>query len=59
MKTIISNLEHYLDKKRLELNVGKTKIMRFKKGGRKRRKHTKDGRRKESILSLLLRSKRI
>jgi len=33
MKSVIERMEDYLDKKRLELNVKKTKIMRFKKGG--------------------------
>lgn len=36
IKSMIGRLEGYLDKKGLELNTGKTKIMRFRKGaGRK------------------------
>lgn len=33
MRSMIERLERYLDKKRLELNVEKTKIVRFRKGG--------------------------
>jgi len=33
MKSIIERLEMYLEKKGLELNVEKTKVMRFRKGG--------------------------
>ncbi|XP_077259841.1 uncharacterized protein LOC143896126 [Temnothorax americanus] len=33
MRSLIERLEGYLGRKRLELNVGKTKIMRFRKGG--------------------------
>jgi len=33
MKCMIARMERYLDKKGLELNVGKSKIMRFRKGG--------------------------
>lgn len=33
MRSMIGRLEEYLDRKRLELNAGKTKIMRFKRGG--------------------------
>ncbi|XP_077255453.1 uncharacterized protein LOC143893678 [Temnothorax americanus] len=33
MRSMIERLEGYLGRKRLELNVGKTKIMRFRKGG--------------------------
>lgn len=32
MRSIIGRLERYLDKKRLELNIEKTKIVRFKRG---------------------------
>jgi len=32
LRSMISRLEDYLEKKRLELNVDKTKIMRFRKG---------------------------
>ena len=30
-------MKGYLDKKRLELNAGKTKIMKFRKGGERKR----------------------
>ncbi|XP_071652705.1 uncharacterized protein [Temnothorax longispinosus] len=33
MRSMMERLERYLDKKRLELNAEKTKIMRFRKGG--------------------------
>lgn len=33
MRSMIRRLEEYMDKKKLKLNVEKTKIMRFKKGG--------------------------
>lgn len=32
MRSMIGRLEGYLDRKKLELNVSKTKIMRFRKG---------------------------
>lgn len=32
MRSMIGRLEEYLDRKRLELNAGKTKIMMFKRG---------------------------
>ncbi|XP_071644396.1 uncharacterized protein [Temnothorax longispinosus] len=35
MRSMMERLERYLDKKRLELNAEKTKIMRFRKGGRR------------------------
>jgi len=38
MRSMITRLEGYIEKKRLELNVNKTKIMRFRKGGGKNRK---------------------
>ncbi|XP_043263006.1 uncharacterized protein LOC122403516 [Colletes gigas] len=38
MESMIRRLEGYLEKKRLEINVGKTKVMRFKKGGGGERK---------------------
>jgi len=38
MRSMIARLEGYMEKKRLELNVNKTKIMRFRKGGGKNRK---------------------
>ncbi|XP_071577986.1 uncharacterized protein [Temnothorax nylanderi] len=33
MRSMMERLERYLDKKRLELNAEKTKIMRFRRGG--------------------------
>ena len=33
MKCMIARLERYIDRKGLELNVGKSKIMRFRKSG--------------------------
>lgn len=33
MRSMIGRLEEYLDRKKLELNVNKTKKMRFRKGG--------------------------
>lgn len=33
MRSMIVRLENYLEKKGLELNVEKTKMMRFRKGG--------------------------
>jgi len=45
MRSMIERLEKYLEGKSLELNVGKTKIMRFRKGGREGRKRNGDGRR--------------
>lgn len=38
MKSMMERLERYLDKKRLELNASKSKIMRFRKGGRRMEK---------------------
>jgi len=38
MKAMISRLERYLEEKRLNLNVEKTKIIRFRKGGGRRHK---------------------
>lgn len=38
MRTMIGRLEEYLDRKRLELNAEKTKIMRFKRGGGRMKK---------------------
>lgn len=32
MKSVIERLKQYLDRKKLETNTGKTKIMRFRKG---------------------------
>lgn len=32
-KVMLGRLERYLDKKGLELNIGKTKVMRCRKGG--------------------------
>lgn len=38
MKSMLERLEGYIDRKRLKINVGKTKIMRFGRGGvRKKR----------------------
>ncbi|KMQ82463.1 rna-directed dna polymerase from mobile element jockey-like protein, partial [Lasius niger] len=37
MKALVSRLERYLDRKGLKLNVEKTKVMRFRKGGRKKK----------------------
>lgn len=33
MRSMVERLEGYLDKKRLEVNTEKTKVMRFRKGG--------------------------
>lgn len=33
MRSLLERLERYLDRKKLELNARKTKIMRFRKGG--------------------------
>jgi hypothetical protein len=33
MRSVIERLERYMDRKGLEVNVGKTKIMRFRRGG--------------------------
>lgn len=33
MKSMIGRLEEYVEKKKLEVNIDKTKIMRFRKGG--------------------------
>jgi len=35
IRSMIGRVENYMEKKRLELNVNKTKIMRFRKGGRR------------------------
>lgn len=32
---MVAKLERYLDRKGLELDVGKSKMMRFRKGGRR------------------------
>ncbi|KAL6420867.1 hypothetical protein ACFW04_014383 [Cataglyphis niger] len=37
MRSMIERLEGYLEKKGLELNVGKSKILRFRKGGGRER----------------------
>lgn len=34
MRSMIERLEEYLEKKRLELNIGKTKMVRFMRGGK-------------------------
>lgn len=33
MRSMVGRLERYLEEKKLELNVGKTKAMRFRRGG--------------------------
>jgi len=33
MGSMLERLEKYLDRKGLEVNTGKTKVMRFRKGG--------------------------
>lgn len=33
MKSMLERLEKYFDTKDVKLNIGKTKIMRFRKGG--------------------------
>ncbi|XP_024883228.1 uncharacterized protein LOC112461981 [Temnothorax curvispinosus] len=38
MKRMLKRLERYLDRKKLRVNVGKTKVMRFRKGGGKMKK---------------------
>lgn len=38
MRSVIERLERYLDRKRLEVNTEKTKIMKFRKGGGKEEK---------------------
>jgi len=38
MRSLMGKLEGYLDRKRLELNVSKTRIMRFRKGGGRKKK---------------------
>lgn len=38
MRSVLNRLERYLDKKGLELNAKKLKIMRFKNGGGRRSK---------------------
>lgn len=38
MRSVIERLERYLDRKRLEVNTEKTKIMKFRKGGGKKEK---------------------
>ncbi|EZA49461.1 hypothetical protein X777_11959 [Ooceraea biroi] len=35
---MIARLERYIDKKGMEVNIGKTKVMRFRKGGGRERK---------------------
>ncbi|XP_024875959.1 trichohyalin-like, partial [Temnothorax curvispinosus] len=51
MKSLIERLEGYLGRKRLELNVGKTKIMRFRKGGERdsKRKWRWEGKELEEV----------
>lgn len=38
MRSILKRLERYLDRKGIELNAEKIKIMKFRKGGGKKRK---------------------
>ncbi|KMQ87684.1 hypothetical protein RF55_12970 [Lasius niger] len=38
MKALVSRMERYLDRKGLELNVEKTKMTRFRKGGERKKK---------------------
>lgn len=38
MRSMIGRLEEYIERKDLKLNVGKMKIMRFKKGGSRMKK---------------------
>jgi len=38
MKAMIRRFERYLEEKKLELNVEKTKIMRYRRGGGRRKK---------------------
>jgi len=40
MKSLIERLERYLNRKKLEMNVGKTKIMRCRRGGGREAKRT-------------------
>lgn len=34
LRSMIERVEEYLDRKNLEVNVSKTKVMKFRKGGR-------------------------
>lgn len=38
MRSMIERLERYLERKGLELNIHKSKIMRFRKGGGREKK---------------------
>jgi len=38
VESMIQRLKKYLEGKGLELNIGKTKIMRFRKGGERNKK---------------------
>jgi len=51
MRSMIGRLEEYMERKGLELNVGKTKVMRFKKGGgrMKKREWSWRGKRMEEV----------
>lgn len=45
MRSMLEKMEEYLEREKLELNVGKTIIMRFRKGGgRGVKRETGDGR---------------
>lgn len=54
MRAMMNRLERYLERKGLELNEEKTKVMRFRKGGRRSKKNRlkmegKEDRRSERI----------
>lgn len=44
MRSMIGRLEKYMERKGLEVNVGKTKIMRFKREGGKESGGREEGR---------------
>lgn len=46
MKAMMNRLERYVERNGLELNEGKSKIMRFKKGGGRGKKRNRWRRRK-------------
>ena len=43
LKTLMKRLEHFLDRRKLNLNIEKSKTMFFKKGGRKEKTRTGNG----------------
>lgn len=48
MRSLIGRLEEYMERKGLELNVGKTKVMRFRRGGgRMKKRENGDGEEKK------------